>query len=68
VAGAAGYSVSIEWLNDGQWTSYYTYETNEASKTFWPQVDKANYRWRVRASVGGAWSDWSTWAEFYFDD
>jgi len=68
VAGAAGYSVSIEWLNDGQWTSYYTYETNEASKTFWPQVDKATYRWRVRASVGGAWSDWSTWAEFYFDD
>ncbi|MGB0591989.1 MAG: peptidoglycan DD-metalloendopeptidase family protein [Myxococcota bacterium] len=68
VAGAAGYSVSIEWLNGGTWTSYYTYETSDTTKTFWPQVDAATYRWRVRASLNGTWSNWSTWAEFYFDD
>ena len=68
VGGAAGYAIAIEWLDTSGWTSYYTYETSETSKTFWPQVDKATYRWQVRASVDGGWSDWSDWAEFYFDD
>jgi len=67
VGGAAAYQAHIQWRKDGVWTDYYTYDTNGTSKTFWPQVDPASYRWRVRANLDATWTTWTEWAEFEFD-
>ena len=68
VPGAASYQAGIQWLKSGVWTDYYTYEPSAAATTFWPQVDPASYRWRVRAWTSSGWGPWSGWAEFWFDD
>ena len=43
---------------------YYTYTTTSAAQRFYPQFDPADYRFRVRARVGGTWGTWSANSPF----
>jgi len=59
-----GYEVDIDYASGANWVSYYTYDTSSASQTFWPQIDPATYRWRVRAQNEAGWGAWSAFATF----
>lgn len=66
VAGASYYELEIEVDSGGGYGAYYTYEPAAPEKTFYPAVDAASYRWRVRAMVSGTWTPWSGWAVFEY--
>ncbi|QDG52244.1 hypothetical protein FIV42_16310 [Persicimonas caeni] len=65
VSGAYRYAFDIERYDGSGWESYYTYETDSASKRFWP-ASKAAYRWRVRVTTAGGTSEYSDWSTFWF--
>ena len=65
LADAQGYEVEVQWLLAGGWVWYWTWVTGGTSKSFWPTVDPATFRWRVRAQQSaGALGPWSEWAGF----
>ncbi len=65
VANATSYQLAIESKSAGTWTSYYTYTTTSSTKTFAPQPRGRDYRFRVRAMVGGTYGGWSSYATFH---
>lgn len=65
VSGARGYTFDIQSYDGSQWERYYTYETDRASKRFWPTTNTA-YRWRVSVTTAGGTSDYSQWSTFWF--
>lgn len=65
VTGAYRYTFDIERYDGSQWEPYYTYETDQSSKRFWP-ASKAAYRWRVSVTTRGGTSDYSAWSTFWF--
>jgi len=67
VSGATGYEFEIEFMNNGSFTSYYSYSVASNAKTFCPQNHDTTYRWRVRARNGYGVSDSSSWSTFDFD-
>jgi hypothetical protein len=68
VAGATRYELAIEHrLPGGQYTPYVTYTTTAPSKTFYPQIHKTSYRFRVRAETGGSFGAWSGFASFDYN-
>jgi hypothetical protein len=68
VASATRYELAIESrLASGAFTPYVTYKTSAPQKTFYPQLHKTSYRFRVRAEVGGLFGGWSSFASFDFD-
>jgi hypothetical protein len=64
VPGAYQYNVVVyklgstgHYINTNVWsTSQYTFTT---SGTYIPEVDRYNWRWKVRVSSGSCWSAWS---------
>lgn len=66
VTGASRYEVAIERQVGTAWQAYTTYSTTATSKTFWPQTHGVSYRFRVRAIVGSAPTEWSALATFAF--
>ncbi len=68
VSGATRYELAIEnQLASGSYSPYVTYTTPTTSKTFYPQVHKTTYRFRVRAEVGGSYGAWSSFASFSYN-
>lgn len=64
VQGASQYEISIELQTIGGFAPYFTYKASAPTKTFYPQVHGATYRWKVRATVGGSPGPWSNPASF----
>jgi hypothetical protein len=68
ISGADQYQFEISYFDGAEWRHYYSYTSSTNSQTFWPAYDDAPYRWRVRASNGTGWGEWSAEAEFNFGD
>ena len=66
VASATGYEFAIESDTGAGWTAYYTYALVSPTKTFWPAIQAADFRWRARAENAAGFGPWSAWAEFYY--
>lgn len=62
---AWSYSFDIERYTGSRWQHYYTYDTSQSSKRFWPASEDA-YRWRVRVTTAGGTSDYSAWSTFWY--
>ncbi|MCR4315965.1 MAG: N-acetylmuramoyl-L-alanine amidase [Planctomycetes bacterium] len=61
------YEVVIEYGSDGaNYSSYVTYTETATSKVFWPVVDPAHFRFKVRAQNSGGWSSYSAYANFLY--
>ena len=68
VTNATRYELAIEHrLASGQYTPYVTYTTTAPSKTFYPQLHKTSYRFRIRAETGGTFGAWSSFASFDYN-
>ena len=68
VRGAATYDVDLMVARDGAWRQYHTWTSiSGASFEVWPQVDNADYRWRVRACDASSCSEYSPFEDFYFN-
>ena len=65
MTGATTYQFAIEVKSGTSWATYYTYTTGGTALTFYPQTHAADYRFRVRAQVGGAYGAWSSYATFH---
>ena len=65
VTGATTYQFAIEVKSGTSWATYYTYTTGGTALTFYPQTHGVDYRFRVRAQVGGAYGGWSGYATFH---
>lgn len=65
VTNATSYQLEVESNAAGTWTAYYTYTATAPSKTFTPQSRGRDYRFRVRAMVGGTYGAWSSHAIFH---
>jgi len=67
VTGATRYELAVEnSTSSGAFVPYVSYSTTAQSKTFYPAVHRAKYRFRVRAEVASVMSAWSSWAMFDF--
>jgi hypothetical protein len=66
ITDATSYQIAIEYQVGSAWSSYVTYSSTTASKTFWPQYHGTSYRFRVRAQVGGVFGAWSADATFAY--
>lgn len=63
VASATSYEFKLEFLSGGVWKPYVTYTRAAPATTFYPQ-SKTDYRFSVRAQVGGAFTPASSVATF----
>ncbi|MBI4578694.1 MAG: N-acetylmuramoyl-L-alanine amidase, partial [Planctomycetes bacterium] len=61
---AQDYDVHIEVRQTGDFHSYFTYHPNRPELFFWPQIQPADYRFRVRANNGSTRGPWSPFHRF----
>jgi len=66
VPGATSYDVAIQYSVAGVWQNYTTYNPAGTATTFWPAVDPAEFRFRVRANTNAGQTGWSFWSQFNF--
>lgn len=67
ISGATEYQFEIEYSDGTNWHYYYTYTSATSSRTFWPVISGASYRWRVRVQNAYGWGTWSAYANFHFN-
>lgn len=69
VAGATQYVFEIEHKDPATstWKAYYSYTGATPTRTFYPQFAHRDYRFRVRALSGGAWTPSSAFALFHYN-
>jgi len=65
VTSATTYQFAVETSTASGWAAYYTYTLSGTAMTLYPQIHGVDYRFRVRAMVGGVYGDWSTYATFH---
>jgi hypothetical protein len=66
VSGATTYEFEIQYYDGRSWQGYYTYHPSRSAKTFFPQVNDIQYRWRARARTASGWTATSSWARFRY--
>gem|GEM_PF-1959922 len=60
------YEVIVFYWSGSAWVYHNTYTTSANLLSYSPQVNNTHYAWSVRAGNASGWSDWSSWAYFYF--
>ena len=65
VTSATTYQFAIESATSSGFAPYYTYTVSGTTMTLYPQLHGVDYRFRVRAMVGGVYGDWSSYATFH---
>ena len=65
VTSSTSYQFAVESGSGSAWTPYFTYTTVGTTRTFYPQTRGIDFRFRVRAMVGGAYGAWSPYATFH---
>lgn len=64
---ATHYDVNMQYKSGSSWREYYTWTNRrDARFTVWPQRNRTEYRWRVRACDSSRCTDYTEFEGFYF--